>query len=134
MEIQYHKKSHSKYLIKLHFVIAIKYRKEILVSKISEDIQQIVFDSCSEKGVIINAMESDKDHLHILVDIPPTLSALDVIHRIKQISTFKIYKKHREFLKHHFWEENTFWSDGYFVSSTGNANMETIKKYIDEQG
>jgi len=28
----------------------------------------------------------------------------------------------------------TFWSDGYFVCSTGDANMETIKKYIEEQG
>jgi len=37
-------------------------------------------------------------------------------------------------LKKQFWKENTFWSDGYFVCSTGNANMETIKKYIEEQG
>lgn len=134
MQIKYHKKSHSKYLIKLHFVLAVKYRKPILVGKISDDIQQIVFDCCIEKGIIIDAMESDKDHLHILVDIPPTLSAFDVIHRIKQLTTFKIYKMHKHFLKQHFWKENTFWSDGYFVCSTGNANMETIKKYINEQG
>jgi len=134
MQNTYHKKSHSKYLIKLHFVIAVKYRKPILVGKISDDIQQLVFECCSEKGVVIDAMESDKDHLHILVDIPPTISAFTVIHRIKQITTFKIYKKHRHFLKQHFWKENTFWSDGYFVCSTGNANMETITKYINEQG
>ncbi len=115
-------------------MIAVKYRKSILVGKISDDIQQIVFDCCTKKGIIIDAMESDKDHLHILVDIPPTFSAFDIIHRIKQISTFKIYKMHRQFLKQHFWKENTFWSDGYFVCSTGNANMETIKKYINEQG
>ena len=134
MQNTYHKKSHSKYLIKLHFVIVVKYRKPILVGKISDDIHQIVFDCCTEKGIIIDARESDKDHLHILVDIPPTFSAFDIIHRIKQISTFKIYKMHRQFLKQHFWKENTFWSDGYFVCSTGNANMETIKKYINEQG
>ena len=33
-----------------------------------------------------------------------------------------------------FWKEKTFWSDGYFVCSTGNANMEIIKKYIETQG
>ena len=37
-------------------------------------------------------------------------------------------------LKTHYWGENTFWIDGYFVCSTGDANMETIKKYIEEQG
>jgi len=40
----------------------------------------------------------------------------------------------REELKKSYWKENTFWSDGYFVCSTGDANMETIKKYIEEQG
>ena len=134
MQNTYHKKSHSKHLIKLHFVIAVKYRKPILVGKISDDIQQLVFECCSEKGVVIDAMESDKDHLHILVDIPPTISAFTIIHRIKQITTFKIHKIHKQFLKQHFWKENTLWSDGYFVCSTGNANMETIKKYINEQG
>lgn len=104
MQNTYHKKSHSKYLIKLHFVIAVKYQKPILVGKISDDIHQIVFDCCTEKGIIIDAMERDKDHLHILVDIPPTFSAFDVIHRIKQISTFKIYKMHRQFLNQHFLE------------------------------
>jgi putative transposase len=134
MKTQYHKKSHSKHLIKLHFVIAVKYRKSILVGKLSDDIQQIIHECCTEKSIVIDAMESDKDHLHILVDIPPTLSAFDVIHRIKQITTFKIYKTYRQFLKQYFWKENTFWSDGYFVCSTGNANMETIKKYINQQG
>lgn len=134
MEQPYHKKSHSKYLIKLHFVIVVKYRKKLLEGKLNDDIQQIVFDVCSEKGVVIDAMESDKDHLHILVDVPPTLSAFDVVHRIKQITTHRIYKIHRPFLKKHFWKENTFWSDGYFVCSTGNANMETIRKYIEQQG
>ena len=40
----------------------------------------------------------------------------------------------RVMLKKSYWKENTFWSDGYFVCSTGDANMETIKKYIEEQG
>lgn len=48
--------------------------------------------------------------------------------------TNKIWKKHAEVLRNNYWKENTFWSDGYFVCSTGNANMETIKKYIEEQG
>ena len=54
--------------------------------------------------------------------------------RLKQISTHRIWEKQGVVLKSHFWKENTFWSDGYFVCSTGDASMETIKKYIEEQG
>ena len=50
------------------------------------------------------------------------------------MSTNRIWKKHPDALKKSYWKENTFWGDGYFVCSTGNANMETIKKYIEEQG
>ena len=38
------------------------------------------------------------------------------------------------FLKQHFWKENTFWTDGYFVSSVGEASPETIQNYIKNQG
>ena len=121
-------------MIKLHFVFAVKYRKKLLVGKLNDDMLQIIFELCKEKGYIIDAMQSDIDHLHILVDIEPKVSALEVAHQIKQISTFRIYKKHKDFLKKHFWKENTFFSDGYFVCSTGDASTDTIQKYIDEQG
>jgi putative transposase len=134
MGAKYHSKNHSKFLIKLHFVFAVKYRKKLLIGKLNDDILQIIFEICKEKGYIIDAMQSDIDHLHILVDIEPKVSAFEVAHQIKQISTFRIYKKHKNFLKKHFWKENTFFSDGYFVCSTGDASTDTIQKYIDEQG
>ena len=96
--------------------------------------KQIIFDISKQKGFLIDVMESDIDHIHILVDTPPRLSAFDVAHQLKQISTHRIYLKHKPFLKSHFWKENTFWSDGYFVCSTGDASTETIRKYIEEQG
>jgi len=134
MELIYHTNSHSKYLIKLHFVIATKYRKSILKGFLKDDIKQIVFDVCNDNKWIIDQMESDNDHLHILLDILPKFSAMEVISKIKQITTYRIYQKHKEFLKKHYWKENTLWSDGYFVCSTGDANTETIKRYIAEQG
>jgi putative transposase len=54
--------------------------------------------------------------------------------KIKTISTNRIWKKYGIMLKKYYWKENTFWSDGYFVCSIGEANTETIRKYIEEQG
>lgn len=33
-----------------------------------------------------------------------------------------------------FWKEHTFWSDEYFVCSIGEANPDTVRKYIENQG
>jgi putative transposase len=134
METVYHSKNHSKFLIKLHFVFAVKYRKKLLNGSFKDDLLQIVYEVCQQKGYRVDTMQSDGDHLHILVDIDPKVSALDVAHQLKQISTYRMYKKHRNYLKKYFWKDNTLWSDGYFVCSTGNASTETIQKYIEEQG
>ena len=82
----------------------------------------------------VESMEADKDHVHMLVDIEPNVSATSIVSRVKQMSTNRIWKKHSELLKKSYWKENTFWSDGYFVCSTGNANMETINRFLNNQG
>lgn len=117
-------------------IFVVKYRKPLLTGDIDEDIKQIVLEvsQADDSLFSIVTMESDKDHLHMLLDVDPTVSATSIVSRLKQISTSRIWKKHGAELKSQFWKENAFWSDGYFVCSTGDANMETIKKYIEEQG
>lgn len=132
--IDYHSSNRCKYLINIHLAFAIKYRKKLLVGDIKDDLLQIVHDICKEKNWIIKAMECDIDHIHILLDIQPKYSIHYIVHRLKQLSTYRIYLKHSKMLKTHFWKCNTFWSDGYFACSTGDASTDTIKKYIDTQG
>lgn len=134
MEHIYHTASHSKYLIKLHLIFVVKYRKKLISGNIEKDIKQH-FESISKRyKFTIDVMESDNDHIHLLLDVPPTLSVVDVVTRLKGMSTYYLYQTHHTYLKKHFWNENTFWSDGYFVCSTGNASMETIRSYIETQG
>jgi putative transposase len=134
MKTQYHHSHHSKYLIKLHIVLAVKYRKKLLVAALDSSMKQIIIDLSQGQKFSIDTMQSDIDHLHILIDCKPTVSAFEIVHRIKQLSTYRIWEQHGLFLRKHFWKHRTFWSDGYFVCSTGNASTETIRKYIEEQG
>jgi len=82
----------------------------------------------------IDTMEVDKDHIHLLLDIVPKISVSSIVNRLKVMSTNCLWKKCKDYLQTQFWKEKSFWSDGYFVCTTGNANMETIKKYIETQG
>lgn len=136
MTIEYHAKKRCKYMIKLHIIFVTKYRKSILFNEVDEDMKQIIFEifQLEDSLFSIDSMETDKDHVHMLVDIDPAVSASSIVGRIKQMSTDRIWKKHSIELKKSYWKENTFWSDGYFVCSTGDASLGTIKKYIEEQG
>ena len=132
-EKQYHSQNHSKYLLRVHLVFACKYRKKLLKGALNESMKKILKDIENMSDFDIVVMETDADHIHLMLDYPPTLSVLQMVNRLKSVSTVRIWKEHEEILCFHFWKR-TFWSDGYFACSTGDASTETIKKYIEQQG
>lgn len=95
---------------------------------------QKIFDISKNNDFEIKIMNSEVDHLHMLISMKPTISVSQIVRVLKQESTIYIWSKYRKELKKNFWKENTFWSDGYFVASIGNANEQTIQKYIENQG
>jgi putative transposase len=131
----YISKNRCKFYLKIHLILVCKYRKRLLeVKRIDDDMKQIIYDISNISSFNIDVMETDKDHIHILLNIIPTYSISAIVNRIKSISSNRIWKLHWNFLRHHFWKERTFWSDGYFVCSIGEANPDTIRKYIEDQG
>ena len=74
----------------------------------------------------------DKDHIHILVSIPPTMTVGKVIGIIKQ-NTSRGLKQKFPFLKQVYWGTDAVWSEGYFVSTVG-IDEAFIQAYIEDQG
>jgi len=74
----------------------------------------------------------DKDQIHLLVSIPPTLSVGKVVGIVKQ-NTSKELKQKFPFLKEVFWGTDAIWSEGYFVSTVG-IDGAMIHNYIEAQG
>ena len=131
---EYISKNHSKFLIKYHIILVCKYRKQLLVGAVEYDMKKIMRHISEMSDFDIEVMETDKNHLHMMVRSEPKLSPLQIVRRLKQMSISAVWKKYGDFLRHNFYEEQTFWTDGYFVSSIGNVSQETIKKYIENQG
>ena len=74
----------------------------------------------------------DKDHIHMLLSVPPTMSVGKVVGLIKQNMARRLKQKF-PFLKEVYWGTDSIWSEGYFVSTVG-VNDSVIRKYIQEQG
>ena len=128
-------KNRHKYLLQYHLIFVCKYRKKLLVdASISDDIKQLSYEICLKHNVIIKHMETDKDHIHYMIETEPTMALSDLVRTLKSYTTFHVWKRYEIFLRKHFWKERTFWTDGYFICSIGNVSEETLKKYIEEQG
>lgn len=83
-------------------------------------------------GVIIDVIGFDKDHLHMVMEIPPKYSISDVMGKLKSQSSSRLRKKFR-WLEKVYWADKIVWSPGYFVSSVG-VDEEVIRNYVEYQG
>lgn len=128
----YETKNHSKFLITYHVIFVVKYRKKLL-DLYGDEIKKLVMEIADQSDFVISEFEVDRDHLHLLIESEPKLSPLQIIRRLKQESTVRLWKNYPDLTKH-FWNDKTFWSAGYFCCSIGNASIETMRKYIESQG
>ena len=125
---------HRKYYLKIHLIFVCKYRKKLLDNIISSCTMKKILEIANNSGFSIDTMETDKDHIHILINYVPNISITSIVRKLKQETTVFLWKNFSYYLSKHFWKERAFWSDGYFACSIGEASPETIRKYIENQG
>ena len=122
--------AHCKWECQYHIVFIPKYRKKKLYGLVRDDIREIIRTLCKYKKVEIIAGAVCADHVHLCVSIPPKLSVSDFVGYFKGKSALMIYDKHPEMESK--WDRS-FWARGYYVTTIGNVNEETVKEYIRRQ-
>ena len=85
---------------------------------------------CEYKGVEIIEVEACKDHIHMLISIPPKYSVAQIMGYLKGKSSLKIYEKYAN-LKYKYGNRH-FWCRGYYVSTVGR-NRRAVEQYIRNQ-
>ena len=122
--------SHTTWDCKYHIVFAPKYRRQIIYGRIKEDIEKILRDLLSRKGIEIIEAELCPDHIHMLVKIPPKYSVSEIMGYLKGKSSLMIFDRHAS-LKYKYGNRN-FWRRGYYVDTAGK-NAKKIQEYIRNQ-
>ena len=130
----YQTTNRAKHNLKIHLILVCKYRKKLLYGELDVFLKAIISNIEQKSDFEIIEAETDKDHIHLMIQYIPRVSISSIVNRLKSITTYHLWQNYRLFLKHHFLKENTFWTDGYFVCSIGEASPETIQKYIQNQG
>jgi len=117
----------SKHYLKCHLIFVCKYRKKLLTGQLNDDVKQILKSIANNSDFEIEVFESDIDHIHFLIRYIPRLSIAQIVRRLKQESTGRIWLLHSVSLRKEYWYKNVFWSDEYFVRSIGEASPNTIR-------
>lgn len=135
---EYDSLNHAKYKIRYHIIFSTRYRKNLLAGKIADDVKISMLRASKNQGWSIEIQEIDNDkpnHIHLLIKTNPTISPSQIVHRLKQFSTYDIWRKHYSEMRLYYLSgKHYLWTRGYFCSSIGDACTDTIYKYIKNQG
>ena len=128
---QYRKASHCVYDFKYHLVWITKYRKPVLGKVVGTRVRDLIRMICASLDVEIVKGNISRDHVHLLVSVPPTLAVSRLVQRMKGLTSRKLLQENRG-LNKAFWGRH-LWGRGYFATSTGNVTEEMIAQYIEKQ-
>ena len=123
--------AHTKHRLQYHLVWIPKYRKRVLQGKVSIRLKNLMYEACKINRWWISALSIMEDHVHMIVQIPPSESVADVVHRFKG-GTSRILRKEFPELEEFLWGDS-FWADGYFAETVGQVNEDLVRKYIRQQ-
>ena len=107
-----------------------KYRRQVIYGQLRAEIGKILRQLCAYKGVEIIEAEACRDHIHMLVSIPPKISVSSFMGYLKGKSSLMIFDKFAN-LKYKYGNRQ-FWCRGFFVDTVGK-NKKAIAEYIRNQ-
>lgn len=100
-----------------------------MTAPIAERFKEIAQNVAEENNSHIIEMEVMPDHVHLLIDVDPTVGINSIVSRIKGKTSNVLNREFPE-LKHKL---PTLWTRSKFIATVGSVSLDVVKKYIKEQ-
>lgn len=120
------------YSIQYHIVWCVKYRHKILNTKIETRLIELLKQIASDNNFSIVEINSDLDHIHLLIDCTPQHYIPNMIKALKGVSARLLMKEFGDELKKKLWGGH-LWNPSYFIATVSENTEEQIRNYIRSQ-
>ena len=116
-------------------VFVTKYRKPVINDEISEFLKGHIGYLCTRFDAELLTAETDRDHIHMLISMPPKVAPAGLIRVLKTQTAREIHQDPQmdAHVKKHIYGDAPLWQPSYFVATTGTTVMEKVREYIDSQ-
>ena len=121
------------YDIYYHIVWCVKYRHKVLVDDVKKDFIDIITNICKNNNYELVEINTDLDHVHMLLGLSPQDSIPVVMKILKGVSARLLNSKHKDKISKVLWGGHT-WSPSYYIATNSDNVMDNIKKYMQNQG
>ena len=120
---------HSISNLSCHIVWVTKYRYAVLTGDVQKRCRDILVQVCDSEDVRILKGVVSKDHIHMHVEYPPSISVSDLVKRLKGRSS-RLLQEEFPMLRKRYWGRD-FWAVGYGAWSTGVITDEMVQEYLE---
>lgn len=121
--------SHSISRLSAHLVWVTKYRYPVLKGELQKRCRELIMQICDSEDVRILKGVVSKDHIHMLIEYPPSKSISELVKRLKG-RTSRLLQQEYPDLKKRYWGKH-FWAIGYGAWSTGNVSEAVVEEYLE---
>jgi len=116
----------------VHLVFITKYRHGVITERIRSELEQSFHKVCSDFESELLEFDGGDDHVHLLVAYPPKVALSRLVNSLKGVSARRIKTQDLPEVDDKLWE-TAFWSPSYCAVSSGDAPLDIIKRYIQDQ-
>ena len=121
--------SHTISQLQVHIVWVTKYRYDVLKGEVQKRCRDLIVQVCDAEDIRILKGVVSKDHVHMHIEYPPSLSVSDIVKKLKGRTSRKLQMEFKELSKR-YWGKH-FWAIGYGVWSTGNVTQDMVDEYLE---
>jgi putative transposase len=89
-------------------------------------------DVCADFHAELAEFNGETDHVHLLVNFPPTVAISRLVNSLKGVSSRRLRQEFPD-LRQHYWRASRLWSGSYFAGSAGGAPISVLRQYIEQQ-
>ena len=115
-----------------HFEWCPKYRCSMFRGKGNKKLcEDILHDVAERYHIGIIELSVMPDHIHIVVQLPATMSVSKALQLLKGASSYELFR--RQPLFRYRYSRGSFWSPGKFYRSIGDADTATVLEYVKNQ-
>ena len=115
-----------------HLVFVTKYRRGVLSARAMEVVRSTCETVCADFDVVLKEFNGEDDHVHLLIEYPPTVQLSKLVNSLKGVSSRMLRKENFPEIRTKLWGAH-LWSPSYFVASCGGASLSILKEYIENQ-
>ena len=119
------------YALHVHLVFVTKYRRRVLNEAATAALGTIFAKVCEDFDAALRACDGEDDHVHLLVEYPPTVLLPTLVNSLKGVSS-RLLRQQPPDIVPRYWK-NVLWSPSYFAASCGGAPLDIIQRYVEQQ-